>query len=468
VGKRKKLPVIENLEITDVAAEGKSIGKYNNQVIFVKGLIPGDIADIQITSMRKKFMEGYAKRMIKYSEMRTDPFCSHFGICGGCKWQNLPYENQLFYKQKQVADNLQRIGKIDLPEISPIIGSVRQKYYRNKLEYTFSESRWLTGDEVKSEIEIPERRALGFHLNGKFDRILDIETCYLQDDLGNQIRNAVRNFTINNNYSFYNQRQNTGLMRNLIIRNTLSGEWMVIVVFNDFAEAEINGLMNFLKENFPQITSLFYAINPKVNDTIHDQEIVLFHGKPFMLEEIGGLKFKLGPKSFFQTNIIQAAELYRIALKYSKIRENEIVYDLYTGIGTIALLASKKCKKDIGIDYIEEAIEDARENSKLNEIRNAEFFAGDMKDLLTEDFITHHGQPDVIITDPPRGGMHPDVVKTILYASPERIIYVSCNPATQARDIQLLSEKYKVTGIQPVDMFPHTHHVENVACMVRF
>jgi 23S rRNA (uracil1939-C5)-methyltransferase len=467
VGRRRKLPVIENLEIIDVAAEGKSIAKSGNMVVFVKGLIPGDIADIQITSMRKKFMEGYAKRMIKYSEMRTDPFCSHFGICGGCKWQNLPYEKQLFYKQKQVADNLERIGKVELPEVKPIIGSERQRYYRNKLEYTFSESRWLTGEEVKSEIDLPERRALGFHLNGKFDRILDIETCYLQDDLSNKIRNATRNYTISNDYSFYNQRQNSGLMRNLVIRNTLSGEWMVTVVFNEFAEEAILSLMNFLKDSFPQITSLFYAINPKVNDTIHDQEIVLFHGKAFMIEEIDGLKFKLGPKSFFQTNIVQASELYRLAINYADLKEDEVVYDLYTGIGTLALIAAKKSKQVIGLEYVEEAIEDAKENAKLNNIENTEFFAGDMKDILTEDFFNLHGRPNVIITDPPRGGMHEDVIKNILLASPERIVYVSCNPATQARDIQLLSEKYQITGIQPVDMFPHTHHVENIACLVK-
>jgi 23S rRNA (uracil1939-C5)-methyltransferase len=467
VGRRRKLPVIENLEIIDVAAEGKSIAKHGNMVIFVKGLIPGDIADIQITSMRKKFMEGYAKKMIRYSDMRVDPFCSHFGVCGGCKWQNLPYDKQLYYKQKQVADNLERIGKIELPEISPILGSARQKYYRNKLEYTFSESRWLTGDEVNSEVDIVERRALGFHLNGKFDRILDIENCYLQDDLGNQIRNAVRDFTIKNNYSFYNQRQNSGLMRNLIIRNTISGEWMVIVVFNENNETIINELMNFIKDRFNQITSLFYVINTKSNDIISDRELILFHGKPFIIEELDVLKFKLGPKSFFQTNSLQAAELYQVALNFANLHTNDIVYDLYTGIGTIALLAAKKCKKVIGIEYIEEAIGDARENAALNSISNADFFAGDMKDVLTEDFIRIHGHPDVIITDPPRAGMHADVIESILAANPRRIVYVSCNPATQARDIQLLSENYRVIGIQPVDMFPHTHHVENVVSMIR-
>jgi 23S rRNA (uracil1939-C5)-methyltransferase len=467
VGRRRKLPVIENLEITDVAAEGKSIGKTGNMVVFVKGLVPGDIADIQITSMRKKFLEGYAKRMVKYSDMRSDPFCSHFGICGGCKWQNLPYEKQLHYKQKQVADNLQRIGKIELPDINPIIGSERQKHYRNKLEYTFSESRWLTDDEVKSKVELPERRALGFHLNGKFDRILDIETCYLQDDLGNQIRKAARDFTISNDYSYYNQRQNKGLMRNLIIRNTISGEWMVIVVFIEYADDAINNLMVFLKERFPQVTSLFYVVNPKVNDTISDQEIIFFHGRQFMIEELEGLKFKVGPKSFFQTNTLQAAKLYHIALEYANLQKNEIVYDLYTGIGTIALIAAKKCKKVVGVEYVVEAIEDAKENAILNEINNAEFISGDMIDILTDDFFATHGHPDVVITDPPRSGMHADVVKKILETQPQRIVYVSCNPATQARDVLLLSEKYRVTRIQPVDMFPHTHHVENVVLLER-
>jgi 23S rRNA (uracil1939-C5)-methyltransferase len=464
---RRKLPVIKDLEIIDFAAEGKSIGKVDNKVVFVLGLIPGDIADVQITNMRKQFMEGYAVRISKESELRIEAFCKHFGVCGGCKWQHLPYIKQLEFKQKQVIDNLERIGKIELPAITPIIGSVNQTHYRNKLEFTFSESRWLTDEEIKSGVSIDERRALGFHMPGKFDRLLDIDICYLQDDLHNQIRTAVRDYTLSNDYSYYHLRGNKGLMRNLIMRNTLAGAWMVIVVFAEEDKQAITNLMNHIKDSFPQIISLYYVINTKQNDTISDQELVLFNGKPCLIEELDGLKFKIGPKSFFQTNSRQVQELYRTAMKYAMIGKDDIVYDLYTGTGTIAAFVARYCKKVLGIEYVPEAIADARENAAMNDIENIEFIAGDMKDVLNVELFDRFGRPDVMITDPPRAGMHPDVVKAMIEAAPARIVYVSCNPATQARDIQLLSAHYRVTSIQPVDMFPHTHHVENVVGMVR-
>lgn len=464
---RRKLPIINNLEIIDFAAEGKSIGKVENKVVFVPGLVPGDIADVQITNMRKQYMEGYAVRILKESEFRIKPFCTHFGICGGCKWQHLPYEKQLEFKQKQVVDSLERIGKIELSGFSPIKGSANQTQYRNKLEFTFSESRWLTDEEIKGDNDIIERRALGFHMPGKFDKVLDIDTCYLQDDVQNQIRRSVRDFTISNNYSYYHLRANKGLMRNLTVRNTLNGEWMAIVAFAEEDQPAITGLMDHIKENFPQVTSLFYVINTKNNDTIYDQELVLYSGKPFLTEELDGLKFKIGPKSFFQTNSRQVMELYKTTLAFANLKSDDVVYDLYTGTGTIAAFISRYCKKVLGIEYVPEAIDDARENAEMNGISNMEFIAGDMKDVLNTDLFDRFGRPDVIITDPPRAGMHPDVVKAIIEASPERIVYVSCNPATQARDIQLLSLNYRVNAIQPVDMFPHTHHLENVVAMVR-
>jgi 23S rRNA (uracil1939-C5)-methyltransferase len=463
--RRRNLPIIKELEIIDLAAEGKSIGKAENKVVFVAGLVPGDIADVQITNMRKQYMEGYAIRLSKESDLRIKPFCAHFGVCGGCKWQHLPYEKQLEFKQKQVVDSLERIAKVDLPAIEPIIGSSDQQYYRNKLEFTFSESRWLTDEEIKSEGEIQERRALGFHIPGKFDRVLNIDTCYLQDDLQNQIRRSIYEFTLKSNFSYYHLRANQGLMRNLIVRNTLDGEWMVIVSFAEENPQAITKLMEHLNQSFPQITSLFYVINTKKNDTIHDQELILFSGKAFLTEELDGLKFKIGPKSFFQTNSKQALELYRIALKFAAISENDIIYDLYTGTGTIAAFVARFCKKVIGIEYVPEAIDDAKINAEINSIKNIEFLAGDMKDILNTSLFDRFGRPDVIITDPPRAGMHPDVIQAIIEASPERIVYVSCNPATQARDIQLLSLQYKVAAIQPVDMFPHTHHVENVVSL---
>jgi 23S rRNA (uracil1939-C5)-methyltransferase len=462
VGRKRKHPLIEKLEIIDIAAEGKAIGKYNNQVVFVPWLAPGDVADVQVVRKKKKFMEARVEKIHEHSSLRQHPFCKHFTICGGCKWQHLPYGHQLKFKQKQVVDNLTRIGKVELKNISKIKPSLKEKYYRNKLEFTFSATRWLTDDEVEKKEDITDRNALGFHVPGRFDRVLDIEKCYLQDDLSNQIRLAVREFAIKEEFSFYHQRANEGFLRNLIIRNSNLGEWMVIMVFGEERPNDIESFMYYIKDLFPQITSLQYVVNTKVNDTIGDLDIVLFDGREYILEEMEGLQFKIGAKSFFQTNSDQALELYKIARNFAQLNKTDLVYDLYTGTGTIANFVAKQCKQVIGVEYVEPAIVDARINAENNGNDNTLFFAGDMKDVLDDDFIALHGKPSVLITDPPRAGMHPDVVKTILRAEPDRIVYVSCNPATQARDLELLSEKYEVTAVQPVDMFPHTHHVENV------
>lgn len=467
MGRRRKLPLIEKLEITDIAAEGKAIGKYNNMVVFVPWLVPGDIADVQVSRKKKKFMEAFPTHIHKYSAIREQPFCEHFTVCGGCKWQHLPYEKQLFYKQKQVADNLSRIGKVKVEDVSPILASGSTKYYRNKLEYTFSASRWLTEEEVGSETEITDRNALGFHVPGKFDRVIDVKHCYLQEEFSDKLRIALRKFTQEEGFSYYHQRGNTGFLRNLIVRNTSLGERMVIVVFGEGDPVGIEAVMDFIRSNFPHITSLMYVINEKVNDTIGDLAIKLYEGRDHIFEEMEGMRFKIGPKSFFQTNSEQALELYRITRELAKLEPGDVVYDLYTGTGTIANFVAKQCKKVIGVEYVEDAIVDARANSEINGIGNTRFFAGDMKDVLTEYFFTEHGRPDVIITDPPRAGMHPSVVETILFAAPQRIVYVSCNPATQARDLELLSGAYEVCSIQPVDMFPHTHHVENVVSLER-
>ncbi len=462
MGKRKNNLLIENLEIIDVAAEGKAIGKHNNMVVFVPWMAPGDVVDVRVTTRRKKFMEGKVQAIKKLSPLRVEPFCSHFTVCGGCKWQHLSYELQLKFKHKQVVDNLTRIGKLPLENISPILPSAHEKYYRNKLEYTFSASRWLTDEEVVKEDEIANRNALGFHVPGRFDRVLDIETCYLQPELSNKIRLAIRKFAIENDFSFYHQRNNEGFLRNIILRNSNRGEWMVIMVFGEDRPFEIESVMFFLKDSFPQISSLHYVVNTKVNDTIGDLDVVTFSGPGYIIEEMDGLRFKVGPKSFFQTNSLQALELYKVARRFADLQKTDLVYDLYTGTGTIANFLAHQCKKVIGIEYVEDAIVDARINSLENKIENTLFFAGDMKDILTSEFMAEHGKPDVLITDPPRAGMHPNVVKVILDAEPSRIVYVSCNPATQARDLELLSVKYKVRAVQPVDMFPHTHHVENV------
>ncbi len=462
MGRKRRYPFIEKLEIVDVAAEGKAIGKHNNMVVFVPWLAPGDIVDVQVVKKRKKFMEGQVRRIHSYSQNRVDPFCSHFTVCGGCRWQHLSYNDQLAFKQKQVVDNLTRIGRVDINEIKPILPSAKQKYYRNKLEFTFSASRWLTEEEVENEDKIEDRNALGFHVPGRFDRVLDVKECFLQDDLSNQIRIALREFTLKEGFSYYHQRSNEGFMRNVIMRNSNKGEWMVIVVFGEERITEIEAVMYFLKDQFPQIASLNYVVNTKVNDTIGDLEVVNFSGIDHIVEDMEGLEFKIGPKSFFQTNSEQALELYKITRDFAELKSEDLVYDLYTGTGTIANFVAHQCRKVIGIEYVEPAIVDARINSENNNIRNTLFFAGDMKDILNDDFVQEHGQPDVVITDPPRAGMHPDVVDVIMKASPKRIVYVSCNPATQARDLALLSEMYNVSAVQPVDMFPHTHHVENV------
>ncbi len=463
--KRKQLPLLGNVVIAEVAAEGKAIAKVDGMAVFVPYAVPGDVVDIQLTRKKNSFAEGKVVKFHSFSDVRSVPFCDHFGVCGGCKWQNLPYEEQLKYKHKQVVDNLERIGKIELPEINPILGAPKSTYYRNKLEFTFSDKRWLTDEEISSDTEFTHKNAVGFHIPGMFDKVLDIKKCWLMDDMQNSIRNSVRKFCLDNEYTFFDLRNQNGLMRTLVVRNTSIGEWMVIVVFFEDDQEKREKLMNHIKSEFPQITSLLYIINQKANDTITDQEVVVWSGRDHIFEEMEGLRFKIGPKSFYQTNSEQAYHLYEVAREFAQLNDDELVYDLYTGTGTIANFVARDAKKVIGIEYVEDAIEDAKINSEINGIDNTLFFAGDMKDVLTKDFIDEHGRPDVIITDPPRAGMHEDVVNAILVAEPDRIVYVSCNPATQARDISLLDSKYRVDRVQPVDMFPQTHHVENVVLL---
>jgi len=464
---KKPLPLIENVQITDVAAEGKAIAKVNDMVVFVPYVVPGDIIDLQITRKKNKYAEGKPARFIEYSPNRTEAFCEHFGICGGCKWQILPYTEQLKYKQKQVTDNLTRIGKVELPEIMPILGSKKTEFYRNKLEFTFSNKKWLTLEQLHSAGDFADMNmnGLGFHIPGAFDKVLDINKCWLQDDISNRIRNFIREYCFKKGYTFFDLRNRGGLMRTLIVRTSTTRELMIIVVFYDDEKEQREDLLNAITEEFTQITSLLYILNQKANDTITDQEVLTWKGNDFMYEEMEGLKFKIGPKSFYQTNSEQAYNLYKVAREFAELTGNELVYDLYTGTGTIANFVARQAKKVIGIEYVEDAIEDAKFNSENNGIDNTLFFAGDMKDILTQDFINEHGRPDVIITDPPRAGMHDDVINTILFAEPQRIVYVSCNPATQARDLNLLDVKYRVMKVQPVDMFPHTHHVENVVLL---
>lgn len=463
--KRNRLPIFENVEILDIAAEGKSIAKINEKIVFVTKTIPGDIVDIQINKKKKTYLEGYPIKFHKYSENRVKAFCKHFGTCGGCKWQNLPYNNQLKYKHQQVIDNLERIAKVNLPEISPILPSEKTQYYRNKLEFTFTHNRWFTAEEIASKDEINDYNGLGFHIPRFWDKIVDIEHCYLQGGDSNKIRLEIKKFAVENKYSFFNLRKQEGLLRNLIIRTSTTGELMVIVVFFYNDKVLIDNLLKNLAEKFPSITSLMYIINTKANDSLGDQDVLLFAGNDHIFEQMEDLKFKIGPKSFYQTNSEQAYNLYKIAEEYAQLTGNETVYDLYTGTGTIANFVAKKAKKVIGIEYVPEAIEDAKVNSEINKIDNTKFFAGDMKDILNNNFIAQHGHPDVIITDPPRAGMHNDVVNTIINALPDKIVYVSCNPATQARDINLLDDYYKVVRVQPVDMFPHTYHVENIVLL---
>lgn len=466
--KKKELPLLEKITIIDVAAEGKALAKVNDLVVFVPYVVPGDVVDLQVKRKKNHYAEAVAVKFHEYSPVRAVPFCQHYGICGGCKWQCLPYTEQIKYKQKQVTDNLTRIGKIELPEISPIMGSEKTEFYRNKLEFTFSNKRWLTEEEVKEDVKYDQMNAVGFHIPGAFDKVLAIEKCWLQDDISNQIRNAIRDYAYEHNYSFFNLRSQEGMLRNLMIRTSSTGELMVLLQCKIVEESEMDlmkQLLAFVAERFPQITSLLYVVNNKCNDTINDLEVMVFKGNDHIFEEMEGLRFKIGAKSFYQTNSGQAYNLYKVARNFAGLTGKELVYDLYTGTGTIANFVSRQAKKVIGIEYVPEAIEDAKVNSAINGIDNTLFYAGDMKDILTQKFINQHGRPDVIITDPPRAGMHNDVINTILFAEPQRIVYVSCNPATQARDLSLLDAKYKVMAVQPVDMFPHTHHVENVVLL---
>lgn len=460
--KRKELPLLEGVEITGVAAEGKSIARVNDMVVFIPYGAPGDIVDVKIDKKKHSYAEGHIVNLVKPSEVRQDPFCHHFGVCGGCKWQHLPYEEQLKYKQQQVKDAMERIAKVPIPEINPILGSANTQFYRNKLEFTFSNKCWLTFDEMRSGKEFPDRNALGFHIPGAFDKVLDIKKCWLQNDISNEIRLFIREYALSKSYTFYDLKAQHGLMRTIMVRTASTGDIMLVVVFGEDDRDKIADVMTAIADKFPQITSLLYVVNLKVNDTIGDQDIITFKGKDYIEEEMEGLKFRVGAKSFYQTNSEQAYELYKVARNMANLTGDELVYDLYTGTGTIANFVARNSKKVVGIEYVEDAIADAKLNSKVNGIENTLFYAGDMKDVLTEAFVAQHGKPDVMIVDPPRAGMHEDVVNVILSSEPKRIVYVSCNPATQARDLALLDKKYIVTEIQPVDMFPHTHHVENV------
>lgn len=466
--KKKPLPILENIQITDCAAEGKSLARVNDMVVFVPFCVPGDIVDLQVRKKRHSYMEAEVIRFVEKSAVREEPFCEHFGVCGGCKWQNLPYDKQLEMKQRQVYEQLTRIGKVELPEFMPILGSQKIREYRNKLEFGCSNKRWMTREEIASGEPAGEMRAIGFHITGAFDKILPIHNCHLMDGLQNEIRNFIYQYAIDNDLTFFDLRQQTGLLRDVMVRNSNTGEWMVLVQFHYDEEGDRERslqLMEALADRFPQITSLLYVDNQKCNDTFGDLELTLYKGNDHIFEIMEGLRFKVGPKSFYQTNTDQAYHLYSVARQFAGLTGEEVVYDLYTGTGTIANFVARSAKTVVGIEYVPEAIEDAKVNSDINGIGNTLFFAGDMKDILTDEFIAGHGRPDVIITDPPRAGMHPDVVETILRAKPRRIVYVSCNPATQARDLQLLDRLYKVVAVQPVDMFPHTPHVENVVAL---
>ena len=465
--KRKELPVVENVEITGVAAEGKSIARVDDMVVFIPYGAPGDVVNIKLDKKKRSYAEAHIVDMVKPSPDRVTPACEHFGVCGGCKWQHIPYESQLRYKRDQVVDALTRIAKVEIPEVNPTLGSKETFCYRNKLEYTFSCKCWITFEDLRSGREITDRNALGFHIPGAFDKVLDIKKCWLQDDLSNRIRLFVRQYALAKGYEFYDIKAQQGLMRTLMVRIASTGEVMLIVVFARPEQEKIDDLMGAIAAEFPEITSLLYVVNQKVNDTIADQEVVTFRGRDYINEEMEGLQFRIGPKSFYQTNSHQAYELYKVARRMACLKPDDLVYDLYTGTGTIANFVARQVKKVVGIEYVPEAIADAKLNSEVNGIDNTIFFAGDMKDVLTDGFIAEHGRPDVMIIDPPRAGMHEDVVNVILNARPERIVYVSCNPATQARDLALMDEFYRVEEVQPVDMFPHTHHVENVVRMVR-
>ena len=460
--KRKELPLIEGVEITGVAAEGNAIARVNDMVVFVPFGAPGDVANIKIDRKKRNYAEGHIEQIITPSPVRCEPRCKHFGVCGGCRWQHLPYPAQLGFKQQQVTDALTRIAKVELPEINPILGSADIWEYRNKMEYTFSNRCWLTFEQMRSGEEFPDRDAVGFHIPGAFDKVLDIKKCHLQDDFSNRLRLFIKEFGKTHGYSFYDLRAQSGLLRTLMVRIASTGDIMAVMVFGADEPEKISALMDAVREHFPEITSLLYVVNKKANDTIGDLDILTWAGKPYIEEEMEGLHFRVGPKSFYQTNSRQAYELYKVARTFAGLTGSELVYDLYTGTGTIANFVARNARHVIGIEYVADAIEDAKLNSKVNGLDNTEFYAGDMKDVLTDGFIATHGRPDVMIIDPPRAGMHDDVIKVILNAAPERIVYVSCNPATQARDLAALDSLYKVTAVQPVDMFPHTHHVENV------
>ena len=471
MGKKKNLPIVENVVITGVAAEGKALVRINDIVTFVPNCVPGDVVDLQITKKKHSFMEAKVLRVVKPSEIRCEAKCKHFGVCGGCKWQILPYSEQLKYKQQQIVDNLTRIGKIELPEISPILGSRHIYEYRNKLEFTCADKKWFPWEVIEAAgglDKVDSAYGLGFHIPNCFDKVLDIDECHLMPEINNRIRNGVRTYAKEHGLSFYNEHTHEGLLRTLILRNNHKGELMLIVSFGEPIEeykSQITGLLEWLHGEFPEIISLLYVENLKYNDTIGDLDVQVFYGQDHIMEEMENLQFKVGPKSFYQTNTEQAYELYKVARDFAGLKGNELVYDLYTGTGTIANFVARQARQVIGIEYVPEAIEDAKINSKINDIQNTLFFAGDMKDILNDDFVAKYGRPDVIITDPPRAGMHEDVVNVILNAEPKRIVYVSCNPATQARDLQLLDTKYKVAKVQPVDMFPHTQHVENVVLL---
>lgn len=461
---------MENVTITDVAAEGKALARVNDMVVFVPFVVPGDVVDLKIRKKKHSYCEAEVVRFVKYSETRAEPVCQHFGVCGGCKWQNLPYEEQLRAKQQQVFDQLSRISHVQLPEFNPIMGSQLTLHYRNKLEFGCSNKRWLTREQVASGETFDTMNAIGFHITGAFDKILPIEKCWLMDDLQNRIRNEIRDYALANGITFFDLRQQVGLLRDVMIRNSDTGEWMVLVQFHFESEGDqqtAEALLSHLGEQFPQITSLLWVDNQKCNDTFGDLPVQVFKGNDHIFEVMEDLKFKVGPKSFYQTNTLQAYHLYDVARQFANLNGNEIVYDLYTGTGTIANFVARKAKKVVGVEYVPEAIEDAKVNSELNGIDNTTFYAGDMKDILNDDFIAENGQPDVIITDPPRAGMHADVIETIVRANPKRIVYVSCNPATQARDLIALDNNYEVKAVQPVDMFPHTPHVENVVLLER-
>ncbi len=467
--KRERYPLYENVEIIDLAIEGKAVGKVKNTnpeqgdlTIFVSKTVPGDIVDVQINKKKKNYKEGYPVKFHKYSEKRIEPPCKHFGICGGCTRQQLSYDEQLKYKQKQVTETLTRIAKVELPEINNILAAPETTYYRNKLEYSFSNSRWLTHDEINTEHEITDYKGLGFHIPGRYDKILDIEECLLQKTPSNEIRLFIKNFAVKNKYDFFNLYKKEGFLRNLIIRTSETNEIMIILSVFENNKSKITELLDAVSEKFPGITSVNYVINNKLNDSITDLEVINYKGKDHILEQMDDIKFIVGPKSFYQTNSKQAKNLYRIVSDFADFKENEIVYDLYTGTGTIANFIAKNVKKVIGIEYVPEAVEDAKKNSDINNIKNTQFFAGDMKNILTDEFIELYGKPNIIIIDPPRAGMHKNVIKSIINSKPDKIIYVSCNVATQARDIQFLDLNYKIEKIQPVDMFPHTHHIENV------